>query len=360
MAFLDHITHGYHGDVFLLGPGVSSGSVQTFNLNAPYVYGSTGTAYAMVLSPTLDDTVSEVWAYVSSYAGTWGSNPDQLLDVEIREFHQTTEDAPAASVITNGTTTIDLTASPTGWVSATFSTPPSVVATKHYAVIITDTTNDATNYAVMQRNMTSNTKFGFTTKHTANGWSTPSSTGGAANVAVKIGGVMHGNIRTARNVQSGSWTGLVGNRYPAPDYDIIIVGAYTVDDHLSDGTIEIWDPATAPSGSPLHTFPAIDGNVRRSNNLYCLWDPADRYTIESGQEFIGALDKGSTGTTPRKQEIGTGTDSDLESLLPCYQVRNNAGTWEYITSAINEVGLIAIPAAKEVAAAGTRSVVIGG
>lgn len=339
----------YNANSYREGPPTAAG-LTTVALDSAYTYDSAGDAFAGIFLFDTSATLTDIWVYVDSFTGTWGST-DGVINVEIREISASTTNKPG-SLVTNGSFTITLAGTESGeWVKHTISTPPTVGPGNVYAICIGDADGGGTNYVTLGRSTNAH-RPGPTTinmKTTADGWTTPANVSGVAAICVKQNSVMWGCPFTGIATQSSSDT-FIGNRFSSP-YPFTIIGAYiTVDSLVNDGIYRLY-AGDSTIGTPLQSWAhVIETHVQHDNAglSWCMFTASNTYDIEPDTVYTFGMDRYSALTVPRSFTVGGGIDADLRSLFPfdgtMYKAEDEGGgSFTLDADELTAIGMVMVP-----------------
>lgn len=314
-------------------PGITNGSVvQTdLALDAPYVAGTSGSAYGCFFVPPMSGDLTDVWARVTSYAGLW-TETDGLIQARVYEDALGNERPDTSKLV--GTINIALSGSGSGWSRGSGSIP--LTADRLYAMTISDSDGGAPGHAVMTSSARNSFLFGSPVGMafiTSDGWSSSGvSLSHPACVCMKIGGVMMGGSLFISRSNTGVNTLERGVKF-TPTADVVLIGKWSEGSNEVALGSRLYEDGQPP-GSPLQTWSAGLGSG---------WDfsgpPLTRFFPE-GEERVLLKGKTYRFTTvktvasgqPRVYEADAAIDADQKALFPFngayhYTYDNGAGGW---------------------------------
>lgn len=314
----------------------------TLALDSAYTYGSAGDAFYIPFIAPASGNLTDFWLRVISYTGTWSST-DQALNVQIREGLN--GNGKPGTTLT-GSFTVDLSASPTGWVK-TSSLSIALTAGALYSVVIADADGSASNYCTISRhapNARARGIFGATTISSTDGFSTAgTSTTGMAVVGLKVDGVVYAGAGVTSSSTLTNNTNERGLRFRSPT-PLKLVGFTTYIDFLvmlAGSALKLYADATAPGGTALMSYTPTATTLGGASTIPVLCHhplpPASQYDIAADTWYRFVLDPVASTTTPRRVSITGSPDSEiLAALQPfggdCYYTIESAGAWADTTT----------------------------
>jgi len=322
-----------YSQIGFFGVGGSSLTVGTLPLDSAFSAGSSGDVAGWYFVPLATGTLTDLWINIASYSGAWGST-DGVVNVRICPATSTSLLPDFSNPVTNGTFTITLDGSTTGWVKHTLGgTPPTLTAGVPYWIVIGDGDGGATNFVTLNVSAREG-YFGGGCVHTG-GFSAAGTTfgSGAAGLwGARVGGLMHGGAIFESQTTTASNTLMRGNRllFDAPQY-LVAVGVYT-DASVAGWEIRVYESTQAPSATPYATRAALNPNTAgQTLGATRMIEPV---LLNAGVAYYVVVYKTSSSSTPRYATCGAGLDADLKTLFPLggemYSVAQHATNDEWV------------------------------
>lgn len=323
-------------------------------LDSPYSYETSGDCLGIQFTVGNSGTMTDLQVNVRSYVGS----PTELnweIRKGLRANYWPGDTATYGAAVGSGT--IDLTGSPTGWVAATVSSPPSLVTGTIYFLIIGDANGSGSDYANLVVEVGTTTSYGaiapFEFRMTsANGFSTAGTTlaaGGAA-VFMKIAGCDYCQTGPCTTGVISSSTLERGMRFklPAP---MTLVGVWDNQDtgNFWGSDNSYWKLYAAPDvgapnpgGTVLAQQATVDSISGSGSTLatHMYFDSANHYDCEADVWYRFVYKPVTNITTPRRVDFLDTNATVLPGLLPMagncyYTIENGGGTWDDTTTAMN-------------------------
>jgi hypothetical protein len=235
-----------------LGQSESTGIKTGFALDAVFVYGVSGVGLGFRWVAPTTTTVTDIWFFVTTTAGTPGVTTVLLCDYGASTL------TPGAQV-TNGSVTVSPGTTANKWIKATFATPPNVVKGNVYWVILGDASWTLGNTAtVMSRaaspNVDVNSAEFFRAATSADSFLTAgTNVSTPPGIVVKFGdGKYLGNAIST----TGTWTSNTlerGLKLAGLTESLVVSGvAYRVS--TTYGDLKVYEGSTAPGGTIFSGF----------------------------------------------------------------------------------------------------------
>ena len=324
----------------------TSGSRSNLSLNAAYVPGTSGPAFAVRYVCPAAVAINELYIFMDAFTGTLGNI---TMACDIYNEHASTATQPGSTLRDSSTAT----AMPNAvdkWIKFTFGTPYSptvgeilwLVCHNTAAVPLTD---------FPQILITTITEPGFYTQRmvgvtTSNGFLTGGTTQFEAPFVVNQGSDYFGQPITNRNnafyASSTLKRGIVVSGITE---DVSVAGIVFGITTAASG-VQIFTSTQAPGDTPIYSFAlGTDANESRDEVLgYKHFDTP--ITLVGGTDYLMVITFGSASAGGRLQiedyaSYPTVFDSLLDGFVACYAVIDNgAGGWTYDKNILPSLALI--------------------
>jgi len=334
-------------------------NLTTMAFNNAFVYGTSGNCFAGWFLAQETGTLTDVWVYVASYNGTWGST-DGVINGQIREgmastFVPGTLVGSAFTITLNGTTA-------NCWVKKS-GLSISVTAGKLYSFVIGDQDGGATNYVTMNRDngVSSPLASSANGSYSASGFNPATNQFTGTMMIVKYAGLLHplGTLLDEMVTTTGD-VNERGLRFK-PDEDVVWVGMGGYPDSgvtCNEGHIwKIYPDSSLPKGTTLGTYTNQAGSLGGSAPvpLVNVFSTASHLFLPAGRWYRFTMLPAFAFSIPRKiRHLTTATiDADVQAAAlafngNCYwteEVIGSPGSWTDDVRAIGNISPVFIPAA---------------
>jgi len=300
------------------GDGSQSTSTQaTQALSNTYTYNSAGNVGGGRLRFLTAKTINNLYFHITAYTGTAANVND--IDVELRND---SSNKPGAT--THISTTKDP-ASATGWINVS-GLSFAASADTSYWVSIGDADGSGTDFATILLGLSTGLGTGDVLigdkqrADSTNGWSTTTlrTTGGGAFVLTFSDNTSFGMpfSSVANSTSSTNRRGLLMNSLTET---VKLLGMTCGNGSANLSGVELWSGAGGPSGSADATGTHELFALGASTNVGFFF--ATPQTLAKATQYRIVYTYSASATTPRKQSIGTGADSNLKAAM------QGGGSW---------------------------------
>jgi len=312
----------------------TSGGRTNHPLNTLYTYGSAGAAIGFRYQARDATPIDELYVMIDAGAGTLANIN---LACDIRNEHATSATQPGTTVRATATNAAYGATSAPKWVQFVFPTPytPAVGETL-WLIVRNVAAAPATDFPSILCTFNAAPAFNLLLANhsaysTVNGFSTAGTLQGRAPFVVRQGGKSFGFAVTVLDTAVFAATNTLRGFQMTPPVDIEVSGWMTAVPNGVMTSIRIYDAATPPAGSPLHTFNlGSDAGQSRDELIGAkFWPPVilnggTAYNVVTAWASAQAI---GGGTIQDYVSFPTIFDDLTDGFVDCFSVADVGGVW---------------------------------